>query len=250
MKIYIDLIFFMNLFYDYLLLLFVGLILKRNIKRKRILLASLIGSLSIITMFININNLLLLLINIITSFIMVIISFKFISFKYSFNNLLYLYMLSIILAGFLYYLSIHYSNYNYLLLVIISSIILIYDYYCHKKCLTKYNYYYHLDIFFNNQKISCTAYLDSGNNLYDPITHKYIIIVNHKLLKGINNIRSPVYVPYDTLNSHSLMKCYKPSYILINNKKIYNYLIGETNVIFNDGIGALLNNSLRKDNYV
>ena len=46
------------------------------------------------------------------------------------------------------------------------------------------------------------------------------------------------------------MKCYKPSYIVINNKKIYNYLIGETNMEFKDGIKALLNNNLRKDNYV
>jgi len=250
MKIYIDLIFFMNLYYDYVLLLFLGLILKRNIKRKRIFIASLVGSLSIFTMFLNINNILLLFINIIISIIMVIISYKYISFKYTFNNLLYLYMLSIILAGFLYYLSIHYANYNYLLLIIISPIILIYDYYCHKKNLIKYNYYYHLDIFFKDKKISCVAFLDSGNNLYDPITHKYVIIVNDKLLKGINKIRSPVYVPYDTLNSHSLMKCYKPSYIMINNKKIYNYLVGETNIKFNDGIDALLNNNLRKDNYV
>ncbi len=249
MKIYIDLIFFMNLYYDYILLLFLGLILKRNIKRKRIFIASLIGSLSIITMFININSLLLLLINIVTSFIMVIISFKYISFKYTLNNLLYLYMLSIILAGFLYYLNIHFSHSNQLLLVIIGPIVLIYEYYCHKKSDYQYNYYYKLEIYFSKQKITCMAYLDSGNNLIDYISGKPIIILNKKYLKNIK-IRSPVYVPYDTLNAHGLMKCYKPSYIMINKRKIKNYLIGETDIHFKDGIGALLNNHLRKDNYV
>ena len=249
MKVYIDLIFFMNLFYDYLLLLFLGLILKRNINKIRILLSSIIGALSIFIMILNINEYLLLFIKILTSIIMVIVSFKYVSIKYTINNIMYLYMLSIILAGFLYYLNIHFPNANYILLVVISPIILIYEYYCHKKNLIKYNYYYHLDIYFNKKKISCMAYLDSGNNLIDPITNKPVIIVNKKLLSGIN-IRSPVYVPYNTLNSHSIMKCYKPKYIIINNKKIYNYLIGETDIHFNDGIKALLNNNLRKDNYV
>ena len=262
MKVYIDLIFFMNLFYDYLLLLFLGLILKRNIKRIRLLLSSLIGALSIFIMFINMNSYLLLLIKILVSLIMVIISYKYISFKYTFNNLLYLYMLSIILAGMLYYLNIKLSyehigfiyvfkgiSPSYYLLIIISPIILLYEYYCHKKGLIKYNCYYHLNIFFNKQKISCMGYLDTGNELTDPVTGKSIIIINKKYLKNIN-IRSPVLVPYNTLNSHSLMKCYKPSYIIINNHKIYNYLIGETDMSFKDGIGALLNNNLRKDNYV
>ena len=171
-------------------------------------------------------------------------------------------MLSIILAGMLYYLNIHFAyehigiiyifkkiSPSYLLLIIISPIILFYEYYCHKKGLIKYNYYYRLEIHFSKQKISCIGYLDSGNNLYDPLSGKPVIIVNNKYLRGIN-IRSPVLVPYDTLNAHSIMKCYKPSYIIINNHKIYNYLIGETNVHFKDGIGALLNNNLRKDNYV
>ncbi len=263
MKIYVDLIFFMNFFYDYLLLLFLGLILKRNINHFKIGISSFIGALSFLTIFLNLNNYVLYFIKIITSIAMVIISFKYISFKYTINNLIYLYMLSVILAGMLYYLNIQ-SSYEhigifyyfkgisptYYLLIIISPIILLYEYYCHKKGLIKYNYYYHLDIFFNKHKISCMGYLDTGNNLIDPITGKPIIIVNQRYLKGIDNIRSPVLVPYNTLNSHSLMKCYKPSYIIINNHKIYNYLIGEANISFKDGIGALLNNSLRKDNYV
>ncbi len=249
MKIYIDLIFFMNLFYDYVLLLFLGLILKRRIVKWRLGISSLIGSLSVFLMVLNINDYSLLFIKIFISLLMLIIAFGFISLKYTFNNLLYLYMLSIILAGFLYYLNIHFSHSNQLLLVIIGPIVLIYEYYCHKKSDYQYNYYYKLEIYFSKQKITCMAYLDSGNNLIDYISGKPIIILNKKYLKNIK-IRSPVYVPYDTLNAHGLMKCYKPSYIMINKRKIKNYLIGETDIHFKDGIGALLNNHLRKDNYV
>ena len=262
MKIYLDLIFFINFFYDYLLLLFLGLIEKRQINKIRLIVASFIGTTSVIFMFININSFLLFVIKITTSIIMVIISYKFISIKYIINNLLYFYMLSIILAGFLYFLNINFSyekigaffvykgiSPNYMLLVIISPLVLIYEYYCHKKYDYKYNYYYKLEIYYNKQKITCMAFLDSGNNMIDPISNKPVIIINEKYLKKIN-IRSPVYVPYNTLNSHDIMECFKPSYIMINNHKIYNYLIGKTKMQFKDGIGALLNNNLRKDNYV
>lgn len=42
----------------------------------------------------------------------------------------------------------------------------------------------------------------------------------------------------------------KPSYIILNDKKIYNYLIGESSIKFSDGVECLLNKSLKEDGYV
>ena len=56
MIIYLDLIFFINFAYDFLLLLTVAMTLKRKVKIIRIIIASLIGAFSIFLLFLNINE--------------------------------------------------------------------------------------------------------------------------------------------------------------------------------------------------
>ena len=67
MKIYVDLVLFLNFFFDFLLLLATSLILRRNVNIKRILLGALIGSLSIFLLFVSINSFTLFLIKILIS---------------------------------------------------------------------------------------------------------------------------------------------------------------------------------------
>jgi len=263
MIIYLDLIFFINFAYDFLLILAVANILKRKGSFKRYLLASFIGALSIFLLFININETVLFFLKILVSFLMVIIAFKFINLKYTLNNIAYLYMCSIILAGFLYFLNCEFAykkvgpifvyeglGINYLLLLIMAPFILYWHFYTHKKFKSTYSNYYKVEVAFDSIKIKCTGLLDSGNCLKDPTTGRSVIILHHKLLKGVYNIRSPIYVKYNCVNGQGLMKCFKPSYIKINNQKIYNYLIGESENRFADGIECLLNRKLMEDNYV
>lgn len=263
MTVYLDLIFFMNFFYDLLIILTVSITLKRKKKFYRHLISAFIGALSIFLLFLNINSTILFILKVLVSILMCIISFGFVSFRYTFNNILYLYMVSAILAGFLYFVDYEVShdnigiiffyngnNPNYILLLILSPIILGFYIYSSKKLKNTYSLYYNIEIYFDSICIKCLALFDNGNSLKDPITRKSIIIVNRKKLSKIVNIRSPVYVPYQTVSGSSLMKCYKPSYIIINNKKIYNYLIGESNYRFSDGVDCLLNVKLMEDNYV
>ena len=40
------------------------------------------------------------------------------------------------------------------------------------------------------------------------------------------------------------------NYLFLEDKKIYNYLIGESSIKFSDGVECLLNKSLKEDGYV
>ncbi|MDD3304641.1 MAG: sigma-E processing peptidase SpoIIGA, partial [Bacilli bacterium] len=109
MKVYIDLILLLNFLFDFLLLLTVGILLRRNASLKRITLGALIGSFSVICLFLDITSFQLFVFKIVTSILMVIVSFKYRDLKYTFRNILYLYISSIILGGFLYLLNVEFA---------------------------------------------------------------------------------------------------------------------------------------------
>ena len=252
MTIYLDLLFLLNFIYDLLLLLTVSVTLKRNTKFKRILLGSIFGAISTFIIVIPINKYLLLILKILSSVIMLIITYSFKNIKYFFNNLLYLYMTSVILAGFLYFLKLEFNNLSYLISLSIAPLILYLYIKEQKKLKEIVNYYKKVIVTFkNNKTLSLNGFIDSGNKLKDPITGKYIILVNKKTLKGIYNIRSPMYVPIKTINKRSLLLCVSIKNIIIDNKTYNNYLLGISDT-FNgfDNINCLLNYHLLEDWYV
>ena len=252
MTVYIDLVCIINFIYDFLILLTVSFTLKRNRKIYYYILSSLIGVLSIFLLFLKINNIFLFLLKILISVIMVIVAFGYKSIKYTISNIIYFYMTSIIFAGFLYLIKVNSSNFNlnYIVLLIIGPIILFIYYKSNKKLKNTYSDYYKIKIVFDNIEYNLVSFYDNGNNLKDPISRKSIIIVGNNRLEKIYNIRSPVYLPVITVKGTHLMKCFKPSYIILNDKKIYNYLIGESSIKFSDGVECLLNKSLKEDGYV
>jgi len=262
MIVYIDLIFLINFILDLLLLLTVNITLKRYSKIKRLILGALFGSISLLYLFIPLNQVLLFIFKIVMSNIMCIIAFGYKNLKYTIYNIIYLYMTSIILGGFLYYLKIEfsYSNkgfvfyyeglaINYIFLLIISPLIL-YVFIKSIKALKEIkNYYYKVKIVFsNNYEITLSGFLDTGNKLIDPITNKPIILINKKKIKGKIPIRSPMYVPFNSLNHHGLLECIKPKYLEINGQELKNYLIGLTDTSFKlNGIECLLNYKVLED---
>ncbi len=252
MTVYIDLVCIINFIYDFLILLTVSFTLKRNRKIYYYILSSLIGVLSIFLLFLKINNIILFLLKILISIIMVIVAFGYKSIKYTISNIIYFYMTSIILAGFLYLIKGNSSNFNlnYIVLLIMGPIILFIYYKSNKKLKNTYSDYYKIKIVFDNIEYNLVYFYYNGNNLKEHVSRKSIIIVGNSRLEKIYNIRSPVYVPVITVKGTHLMKCFKPSYIILNDKKIYNYLIGESSIKFSDGVECLLNKSLKEDGYV
>ncbi len=249
MTIYIDLLFILNFIYDSLLLLTVSTTLKRKISLKRILLGSFFGAISSFVILIPLNKYILLLLKILLGIFMVIITFGFKNIKYFINNLVYLYMCSVILAGFLYFLKIEFKNLSYIISLSIAPLILYLYFKEQKKLKEIVNYYKNVLITFkNNEVINLQGFVDSGNKLQDPITNKYIILVNKNKIKGIYNIRSPMLVPIHTINKNSLLECISIKNIKIDNKIYTNYLVGLSDTFKGfDEVECLLNYHLLEE---
>ena len=255
MKVYLDLVMFINFFLDFLLLLSVSIILKRNMGIKRIIIASFIGGLSIIFLFININSFTLFLFKFVISVIMVITSFKYKNFKYTFFNLLYLYIVSIFLGGFLYFLNDQFCvqkkglifinngfSINIIFILILSPII-IYIYVKQSRVLkNNYNNYHNIRILYCNKYLDLTGFLDSGNNL--KYLKNNVILIDKREI--IFDIKTYILIPYQTISENSLLKAFKPDLVVIDGKVCKNILVGIIDKVDIDGVSVILNNNIKE----
>jgi len=212
MRIYIDLFFLFNTIMDIIIITSVSILLKRNTTYKRILISSLLGGISSLILFTSINRLLLELITII---LMITIAFKYKNIRYFLTNILYTYILSILLGGLIYLFNskVTLNIYlNYLVIIILSIEVMTLYIKESKKIKNTYNNYYKVDIYFKDkEKISLIGFLDTGNNLYDPYKKRPIILVDKKYQKEDKFIL----VPYHTINGEGLLKCIKPEKVYI-----------------------------------
>lgn len=251
MTIYIDIILIINFIIDLLLLLSVSFLLKRRASLTRIIISSSIGSLSTLLLFVIHNNFLLLIYKLLTSIIMIIITFKYNNFHYFKDNLIYLYIISIVLGGTIYLINNQISSINNgliftsnnlkinLFLLIIITPIIIYKYLkTTKNYQITYSNYYDIDIYYNDLCIKGTAFLDTGNNLKDPYFKRPIILINKEL---INEPVKTFLVPYSVVNNQKgLLEVFSPKKIIVNNKKCKKTLLGLSDININ-GIKIILN---------
>ena len=256
MKIYIDLIILLNFFIDFMILLTVSIILKRCAKVRRIILSSLFGSLTILTLFIDMNNLELFGLKIITSIIMILICFGFKNINYFLKNLLYFYTTSIMLGGFLYLIKNEISLYNKGLVfidtglelncwfIVIFAPIILYIYIKQIKELKIVNSFRKkVDVYINDKIIDLNGYVDSGNTLIEPYGNKCVIIVKNKKIEKEVKLNNYLLVPYKALNHSGVIKCIIPQKVYIEGIGIKeNVVIGiSEEKIKIDGVDCLLN---------
>lgn len=260
MKIYLDIVLLINFGFDFLLLLSVSLILRRNIKLYKLMIGAFIGSISILTLFMKINSLELFVIKIIISILMCISTFNYKNLKYTIKNIIFLYISSIVLGGALYLLNIELSyknqgiifyknklSINFIILLITTPIIL-YIYIKESKSLkNNYSNYRKVEIKINKETIKCTGYIDTGNKLKDPYKKRPIILMNNKYLekKDLNKI----IVPAHTIIGTKLIECIKITDLKIDNIKIQKeVLLGFIDKkIKIDGIDCLLNYEIMEE---
>ena len=244
MKVYIDLIILINFIFDFIILISTSLILKRNIKISRIILGAISGNLTILILFIRMNNILLLIYKFIVSIIMILVTFKYNNIKFFLKNLYHLYLISIILGGFLTFIdNLNIINKNIILSIILVILLIISYIKQMKELKTNYNKYYKIDIYLNNnESITLNAFLDTGNKLIDPYKGYPIILIKENIIKEKNKY---IYVPYNTISSDGLLKCIKVKKMYIEKIGYRNkFLIGLTKNINIDGVDCILNEKL------
>lgn len=260
LKIYIDLVLLLNFLMDFILLFGVATLLRRKTTLKKLLLSSLVGSITIFSMFIELSSLALFIIKILISIFMVVIAFGIKNINYILKNLFYLYTSSIILGGFLYFLNIEFSykneglvfyfnglSINVIVLIILSPVIIYFYVKQGIELKNHYNHYYNIDIYLKSgEVISATAFLDTGNHLTDPYKKRPIILIDKDLIEINYNSNPVLLVPYDALNYHGLLKCLKPDKVFIQGVGFRsNFLLGISNEKINlDGVDCIIGSTL------
>lgn len=255
MKVYLDVIFLINFGFDFILLLTVSLILKEKTKLHRILLGSIIGSLSIFFLFIKMSSLTLFLLKVAMSMMMILLTF---GKKMFWKNMLYLYFTSILLGGFLYFINLQMSyknegliffyngfSLNIILLLILSPIIL-YMYYKQSRYFKEsLSNVHHVKIYYQGKEYDYRGYLDTGNKLYDPYKHREVSLLYNKEL--YESLEEFLPIPYKTLSSNSYLKGIVIDKMLIDDTLIINHaLIGISgNSFLLEDANVILHSSLK-----
>lgn len=255
MKIYLDLVFLLNFFFDFLLLFATTKILKEIVPLRRILFGSLVAALTILVLFIDVSSFTLFLIKVILSIIIILITFG----KRNFlKNISYFYLLSIILGGSLYLFrnTLVFKNkgllfvnngfsINFILLLVVSPIII----FCYVKehilYRNTYGNIYEVEIIVKNKVYKLRGIIDTGNRLKDPYSKRDVILVNNNIKINGNKF---IYVPYKALNTTGIIKCYKVDKVIIKNQEFKNCLIGisKDKISLND-VDCILPNSFKED---
>lgn len=258
MILYLDLILFLNFFFDFFLLLTVSVLLKRNVSIYRLMFASFIGGFSILFLFTSISNQMLFLFKIIFSIFLIIFTFSFKNITYTLHNILYFYFASFCLGGGIYSLSLNKHvhlglgfqtsslSLNIIGLLFLSPIFL----YLYIKQFTRwkrnYQKYYKIDIKIGKKKMKTSGFLDTGNRLCDPVSKKPVVLMCKERFKKLEKNQKFIFVPYKTISESGILKCIFIDQLIIEGKGVYHHiLLGKMNDnIMMDGVDVILNEKI------
>lgn len=259
MKVYVDYVFFINFLFDFIILMGLNSLLKRNSSIKRLIGASVLGGVFTFIMYLDISSFLYFILKIVTGLIMVLVAFRFNDIKYLLINFIYLIILSVILGGFLYFINseLGYSKdgilyftdgkvLNLIILLFLFLVITILFVKIEKKYKKDFSSKYEVTLFLNSKKLKLKGFVDTGNQLYDPYFNRPVVILN----KGIDVCFDRcIYIPYNTISGSGVMKGFLVDKIYIKNigyKK--NIILGISNDKFHiSGIDIILNEDLLEE---
>lgn len=230
--IYVDVLFILNFFVTYLLLLTTKYLLKRETKMWRLLLAAAIGGLySFIILVPNVPDFLSFAGKFLSAAIMVLVAFPFQNRKAFFRGFLFFFA-----AGFIYVgtmiacwltfqpkgLVINNSSiyfnispklliFSSLIAYIISTVIIK----LHNRSTAKSQLY---TVLVENagKSVQLKALVDSGNKLKEPFSNSPIIVMDHLLAGGLFQKEKVRAIPYHTIGGSGIMQAYPAEQVTVS----------------------------------
>lgn len=246
--IYIDVLIILNTLVNYFILLAVKKISRDTSSRWRIALGSLFGGVSSLLIFMENSGIVMTLLKMLTAAVMVLVSFKFSSMKRFLKNMLWLFFISFVFGGLIFavYMCFGFDTLIYtngivyfdismtflivcsvLSYLLITAVSLILD---KKAPKTKE---YHVTLSKNGKTVSCTALMDTGNNLREPFSGYPVIFIDETMFKSFFSddsvekmleVDKTRLIPITTVQGESIAAAFRPEFIKIGDyetDKIY-----------------------------
>lgn len=202
MTLYVDIIFLENIFMNSIILLATGVILKAPIRILRNLIASTIGSIYAIIIYVsNIEIYSNFFLKLVLSFAIIYVAFKPVNIKYFLKHIVIFYLTSFTFGGvafaLLYFVSpqdillqdgVLIGTYPMKIILaggILGFIIITISFKNIKGRLNKKDMFCNITLNSSNKKTKITAIIDTGNFLRDPITKIPVIVVEKDKLKEL-----------------------------------------------------------------
>lgn len=202
MTIYLDIVIIENLIMNYIILYATSIIAKKKIKQTRAFIASIIGTIYVIMLYITKLPIYSSIISkIILSIIMVYIMFKPESIKMLINNILLFYLTSFVFGGastaLIYLIKPEeilmkngvflgtYTLKTVFLGGVMGLFLIVITFNIVRSKITKKDMFYNIEIYLEDKKVETKAMIDTGNLLKEPITNIPVIIVEHTLLYDV-----------------------------------------------------------------
>lgn len=233
MTVFIDILIIENFIVNYFLIYITSQALKLRLSNSNIIFASLIGSFYVLVLFsLKLQFFAALPFKFFIAFIMIVVSFRKIDMFSKIKAYGIFILFSMMLAGLCFFLALYKYNYeNYATFILsrypitkmIIAIMIIY------LLLSRLLYYlkdrqavskliYVVDIYFGNGYKSIKAFLDTGNELREPVTNLPVMLVQQEIFNnmGMEKI-DKLYIPYKVINgTNSRIQGFKPNYIDIH----------------------------------
>lgn len=257
MTIYIDTLIFSNIIIDYLLLSITTKILKINYKLYRIILGSLFGGISSLTILLPWGNFLFnFVVKLTIISIIILISFGYIN-KITFGKRtfvlflitslfsgLILFMLSIIKSDFIMMKNnIVYFNISPILLIIFTTISYFILSIIEKIRIDRKDLIHKITFIFNDNKYSFLSKYDTCCNIKEPFSGNEAILVEKELINTIIVPEGKIrIIPFNSLGGEGLIEGFLPDELYIDNNRIEKQVyIGITNNIFKNEVKSIFN---------
>lgn len=274
MVYYIEYVFAENFFIDFILLFITGKLIKRKIVYKRLIIASIVGALYVIlTAYIGRDFMTYFIVKFSVSVLMIMIAFDSKGVLVNIRVILCFYITSLIMVGIitsLYYLTYNRLTVNAIVISLFLGYLVLHFFFREVKARSEKSHYMRtVTINLGSSIKTINAFIDTGNELTDPLTGKSVIVVNIESIRNIlgeelyrnilnfynnklsnyenllleNNNYNLKIIRYNTISSKGeMLVCLTPDEIVIKGKESY--------VITSDAvIGVYPNKISQKEDY-